>query len=509
MPRSNESIVRSFFSPTADSNELQCICKARYTRMKTGWTNFTKHLRRRHAKEFERAIECEATGTLFTPSVVSCDKTLKIFQWLDIVINTLQPFSICESETISVHTKYPHISVETLMSYMKDLTLIVEAKIASTIPETFAIILDGWSYVSTHYLGVLASWPSDCDGGYDIALLALSPLDDETTLSAMEHEKFIKFVLSLYGKTTENFICVVADNNATNKLLASSMGASFIGCASHRFNLAMKDMIANYEEHIEKVQIIMKKLRSLIPAAKLRKHTKLTAVVRHQIRWSSTFQMLVRYQELREYIPLLHLPEVSSLALSQSENALIDALVLRLKDLESVCKQLQREHTSVSDTRALFDAVIDKYPETNVRLNADAKIVADASFESALVKIQRAEGNNLSEVEHLSVVRLTSTMDPDVGETQKGELDLAASALLQLRQSEKRKETVRFSNTKYLLPTSNHCERLNSVAGRALGKYRNRISPETFEQQMFLNFNQKLWDITDVQHLVNKNVSRT
>lgn len=50
---------------------------------------------------------------------------------------------------------------------------------------------------------------------------------------------------------------------------------------------------------------------------------------------------------------------------------------------------LQSERTTVSDARALFDAVIDKYPDAVHRLGSSPAIVHSPEFESSLIKIQR------------------------------------------------------------------------------------------------------------------------
>ncbi len=57
---------------------------------------------------------------------------------------------------------------------------------------------------------------------------------------------------------------------------------------------------------------------------------------------------------------------------------------------------------------------------------------------------------------------------------------------------------------RFLLPTSNACERLFSRAGYVLGDRRQSIHPANFEQQMFLFANSHLWGIEDVKAVVNE-----
>ena len=56
----------------------------------------------------------------------------------------------------------------------------------------------------------------------------------------------------------------------------------------------------------------------------------------------------------------------------------------------------------------------------------------------------------------------------------------------------------------FVLPTSNSCERLFSRAGYVLGDRRQSINPANLEQQLFLFANSQLWDIEDVNSVVNE-----
>ena len=391
------------------------------------------HLRNQHKQELERAYECANSGQEFIPLLYTSDKTRQIFSWLEMVILTLQPFSFCENKVIGRHTKAPCIDVDTLMAYMDDLTTVVEKKLAKMIPDSFALVFDGWTHVSTHYLSIFATWGSNEETGYEVALLGLSPLENEETLSAVEHENYITYVLNLFGKSAENVACVIADNNNTNKAVADAMGASFIGCASHRFNLAVQDIIEIHATVVDKVQTLMIKLRNLTTSAKLRRITGLNPVVRHHIRWNSTFKMLKRYTEIRDAIPKMNTRDINALMPTPMENEELDELYAILSDLNSVQIELQRNSTTMADVRVLFDAVIEKYPQTCYRLKPDAKIVKSPEFESAIVKVQNNERQRLSSLEKLSIQRLqTSPASPNQQlelEREEMEMSLAQRAL--------------------------------------------------------------------------------
>ncbi|RHY57120.1 hypothetical protein DYB38_014335, partial [Aphanomyces astaci] len=143
----------------------------------------------------------------------------------------------------------------------------VERKIASQLPDQFALVHDGWSHGSTHYLAIFATFPSSDPIGYTRTLLAFAPINDEESLSADAHYEFTLFVLELYGKSWDNVIALIGDNCSTNGAFARRAGVPLIGCASHRFNLFMSDVLADHADVIDKVNQLMTKLRFTLPAA--------------------------------------------------------------------------------------------------------------------------------------------------------------------------------------------------------------------------------------------------
>ena len=69
----------------------------------------------------------------------------------------------------------------------------------------------------------------------------------------------------------------------------------------------------------------MLKLRGLLRNAKLEKLTKLKPKVRNNTRWSSTYEMLRRYVQLREFLAKLDSDTMHYFLLSSSESRLIDS----------------------------------------------------------------------------------------------------------------------------------------------------------------------------------------
>ena len=75
---------------------------------------------------------------------------------------------------------------------MELVTKEVEKRIQSALPEKFALVIDGWTKNSTHFVGVFASCPVANSQGYDSALLSFSPLFSETSFTANDHYQFLE-----------------------------------------------------------------------------------------------------------------------------------------------------------------------------------------------------------------------------------------------------------------------------------------------------------------------------
>ncbi|ETV65061.1 hypothetical protein H257_18147 [Aphanomyces astaci] len=71
---------------------------------------------------------------------------------------------------------------------------------------------------------------------------------------------FFDFVLDVYGKQHRNMVTLIGDNCTTNRAFARLAGIPMVGCASHRFNLFVGDVLADYEDLLCAAHAITKKL---------------------------------------------------------------------------------------------------------------------------------------------------------------------------------------------------------------------------------------------------------
>ena len=158
-----------------------------------------------------------------------------------------------------------------------------------------------------------------------------------------------------------NLTSLKGDNCETNKALANQCNVPLIGCASHRFNLAMKMFLLKCKHIIDKTNTLMGKFKNLKLAGKLRLLTSLCAIQRSTTQWSSTSEMIKRYFRLKPFFTQGNfgkMPELIDYMLSAREEN--DLLLLNdtLQKFNSVTIALQRESIDISEVRVLFNEII-------------------------------------------------------------------------------------------------------------------------------------------------------
>ncbi|KAJ8571855.1 hypothetical protein ON010_g4978 [Phytophthora cinnamomi] len=255
--------------------------------------------------------------------------------------------------------------------------------------------------------------------------------------------------------------------NAEGHLTAIKRFLSFLFC--HRLNLAVREYLESHDSVLEEVQQLMRKLRTLKQAAKLRAKTPMAAVPRQDTRWSSTFWMLKRYFRLREFISDDD-EELSDFLPSRSAHRKLEALLASLQDVESVSKHLQGDGLMLLDARVLFDELLKSHPSFTKYLTTDADIVHSAVFELAVVKVLDDQAALLMDDEVAVLEPFKRTCCGDHVRGAGGDSS-----------------------------TSNLMERLSSVARAVLRHERHRLSAMMLEMILFLKINSSYWDVATVE----------
>ncbi len=324
----------------------------------------------------------------------------------------------------------------------------------------------------------------------------MSTFESEHSQSSESHYDYLCFVLKLFGRYFSNVVGIVGDNRNVNRALADKAEVGFIGCSSHIFNLAVKDIMCSGDSTncVEKVRLLMKYLRRPVIAEKLREKSHLCAKYDCPTRWSSTASMLERFIQLSnnvfhdwddDDIPLLNNRDIRT----------VTKIYEQYSQLDLITKTLQSDTTTCREVRILFDAVIQEYLISRSRLASNAKIVHNPQFESALVKIQDSSIDTLTsqEVQAVEVLKISD-------EEQEGN-DIDDSSLSFVQRALKRRKLSinssrkKYLGTRFLLPHSNMCERFFSKAGYTMTDRRKLILPSNFEQQLFLCTNASYWGL--------------
>ena len=227
-------------------------------------------------------------------------------------------------------------------------------KISHDLSDKFVLVIDGWTHGSTHFIGLFASYKDNNKNGYHTALLGLSPMMSETFFTAADHIELIQYVLNVFNKSLTNVVVIIGDDAEVNKSRANLWGIPLIGCASHKFQLAVSCYLGRNESFLNKINTLMGKLKSLKLSGKLREHTPLQPIQRNKTFWSSTYDMINRYIELKPFLDFFQEePNLIDNLLTPRENNDLQTLQDDLKNLFSVTCALQRENLDLYDVRVL------------------------------------------------------------------------------------------------------------------------------------------------------------
>ncbi len=93
-------------------------------------------------------------------------------------------------------------------------------------------------------------------------------MGDESELDAWEHHHFLGYILNRYGLSWDNVVCLMRDKCNRNRSIANLANLPLICCASHHFQLAVREIINIEAELIKKVHKVIVKLKGLLLSAR-------------------------------------------------------------------------------------------------------------------------------------------------------------------------------------------------------------------------------------------------
>ncbi|KAK1937009.1 hypothetical protein P3T76_009787 [Phytophthora citrophthora] len=304
--------------------------------------------------------------------------------------------------------------------------------------------------------------------------------------------------MDFFGKEIRQCTVLVGDNCSVNKRLANLMGVPLVGCASHKLNLAVKTILAPYEAELEAVQALMKHLRIINAAAKLRFATPLRPVLRQETRWGSTYAMLKRFfWAARVHFTRRRRPRWNN-AVSRCPTK-VKGTFRRARRLQSVAMALQSGDLDLIGARDLLNGLIEQKPSVKSVIGPSANIVRSPIFEAGCCKVLADSANILSRDERLALRPMECRVSAPPSE------DSVVGSSFAERILKKRKKTtpaVTYPLVRAIPPTSNKVDRLFSTARAMLGHERQALTPFAIEMLLFLKTNTLYWDVQVVDRCV-------
>ena len=447
------------------------------------------------------------------------------------------------------------------MALVKDY---VFKKIRERVPKTFGLIIDGWTIGSEHYYAIFITWTDTTNDIHTVIeyLIYFGVADDvdEATIFEDIDEDFKHFGLTAadwfdvicdalnealgLSQDDENYVSLrnfreiveflSMDNCSTNRKLSTDSGSPMVGCGSHRLNLAVQKTLGDEEKRsrngivttpasqmqqlVRKVDLLMGELRTLKNSALLRLQTSLQPERRNATRWSSLFQMLLKWERLRPHIAAVNsFPvKINDLTPNAGENRSLADYTVKLKDFESVSKLIQsggEKRKSLYEVKALFRKLVEDYGEefALAEIKPDADIVLNKHFENGISKIQACNEEALSQQEKAAVkifLRPTTRGEASVEENEDETGLSYAEQALRAAQSQKRRRAYKskYRPTGHVSPTSNIVERTNSHAKLIMCDRRKHMSPDTLNMILILKANKVLWpNETSLQDILDNN----
>lgn len=163
--------------------------------------------------------------------------------------------------------------MNTFKLYMSALTSRVERNIWNYLPDRFSLVFDGQTTLGTRYMAVFAIFLHQNAHGYRSTYLSLSPLADETTYNTEDNITFQQFVLEMFWNDRRNVFSLVGNKCNVNRSISTKHWIPLLEYDSHRFQLAVKDIVKKEKVVIANVKQLMTRLCAPLMSAELRHET--------------------------------------------------------------------------------------------------------------------------------------------------------------------------------------------------------------------------------------------
>lgn len=190
-----------------------------------------------------------------------------------------------------------------------------------------------------------------------------------------------------------------------------------------------------------------------------------------------------------------------------------------LKDFYCATKELQKDSCNLSQAYHVFQALVEdhrvKYPGLDDYLGEGANIIQNKLFESGIRKIQIGKEGQLTVAETIELTAFEVEIHDNVIDLEdhgEGALSFAERLAKRYRTDEVNGNgngKSKYRPCLHVKPTSNSCERLFSAAKLVITDHRSRMLPCQLEIVLYLKKNESLWDVADIEWLLQRNPALT
>jgi hypothetical protein len=327
-----------------------------------------------------------------------------------------------------------------------------------------ALIYDGWSKDSLHYIGVIASFmrpfnerkenETVVQQRSELVLLSVAPMesissrnrdddnddidDGNTTkvltpcFSAESQSNHFKKILRNYGLQFDSWcVCLIGDNASVNVKTAELCKKPHIGCKNHKLNLEVNAMFKEdneLQELLEKLQKLMVSLKTLKNSAVLDAYTHLRPTLYVKTRWTGKFNVCQKFLRLRDTLAQMHedndnsysIPDADLLSVSFKNQ--VQRYCTMLGYMNCSCVSLQKKGIKLLDAQLHLDNLVEQVEEGNTSLSEthwardchlgsiyigrDSKKLVSSAFHNGILKIQGKKSSDLTREEKLAVAPL-------------------------------------------------------------------------------------------------------
>ena len=470
-----------------------------------GCHNLINHIQSRHGRQWAEKYEeyIKAGSKPFFDKV--SDKAKDAYNVIEHIIMTNSSLSLVDNFYFR-RFKQEACCRRTLTNYIMRLSNVVCLHIKEEMPTKIGIVLDGWTgQDKVYYVGIFAHYV--VDGVFKRPLIAICPPVVETSHSSNSYYLTILSTLRWYGKSVDDIAYIISDNCSTMKSLAGGdfLNKPFIGCASHKLNLAVKRFLGiNCKEGSEawknrtknqvNRQMLIKvchdacvTLRSTLNIAILREEMEegsfVIPLLDQETRWTSIMDMLTRF--VRLYPTMATIKDFHASLPSLVDYHAMKDLAVELSVLKDAMVKLQGNQTNIYHVNFMFKALMRRYPgELNHYLEQDSV------FERAIFNILNNTPLSPEELDAAAVFEIADTTPTLIPALGSFDADVEIEINL-FKKNKVAKYDLDWINN--ITPTSCQVERLFSKAGLCQGKLRTRMLSKLFEARMILKENKEYW----------------